>query len=82
MNDRKAIACSPENQPSDDEDIIIVDQKDANVKRSQVAKYKLLQFCENYRPAYYGSWQKVSKIIRPRNPFKKDEVSFCNGYFQ
>lgn len=46
------------------------------MKRRQEVKYKLLQFCDNHRPAYYGTWQKISKIVRPRNPFTKDEVSF------
>lgn len=66
----KAISCSPGNQQSDDDVVIVED------KRRQTVKYKLLQFRENYRPAYYGTWQKISKVIRPRNPFKKDEVGF------
>ncbi|KAI8481803.1 Chromatin assembly factor 1, subunit A [Branchiostoma belcheri] len=36
-------------------------------------RMKLLQFHENYRPAYYGTWNKTSKQLNPRNPFKKDE---------
>lgn len=71
--DRKA-TCSPVNQQSDD-DVIIIDEKDDKVKRRETPKYKLLKFHGNYRPAYYGTWQKISKIIQPRNPFKKDEVS-------
>jgi len=35
-------------------------------------KMKLLQFCENHRPAYYGTWRKNTKIISGRHPFKKD----------
>ena len=34
---------------------------------------KLLKFVENYRPAYYGTWRKQSKVIRPRAPLNKDE---------
>ncbi|KAF0429403.1 chromatin assembly factor 1 subunit A-domain-containing protein [Gigaspora margarita] len=33
---------------------------------------KLLQFEENYRPPYYGTWTKSSKIISGRCPFAKD----------
>ncbi|CAG8613598.1 14174_t:CDS:10, partial [Racocetra fulgida] len=33
---------------------------------------KLLQFEENYRPPYYGTWTKSSKIISGRRPFAKD----------
>ena len=38
-------------------------------------KFKLLQFEENHRPAYYGSWITPRGQINPRNPFKKDIVS-------
>ena len=37
-------------------------------------KYKLLQFHENFRPAYWGTWRKRGSMLSPRNPFKKDEV--------
>ena len=37
-------------------------------------KYKLLQFHENFRPAYWGTWRKKGSTLSPRNPFKKDEV--------
>ena len=77
---KKPIPCSPNNQQSSDDDIIIVGDKEDKMKFGQTMKYKLLQFHENYRPAYYGTWQRSSKIIQPRNPFKKDEVSFCNKY--
>ncbi|KOX76562.1 Chromatin assembly factor 1 subunit A-A [Melipona quadrifasciata] len=33
---------------------------------------KLLQFSENQRPPYWGTWRKHSKIINPRRPFFKD----------
>lgn len=33
---------------------------------------KLLQFSENRRPPYWGTWRKHSKIINPRRPFFKD----------
>lgn len=37
-------------------------------------KAKLLQFCENSRPAYYGTWQKTSKAISGRRPFGRDII--------
>ncbi|XP_046400375.1 chromatin assembly factor 1 subunit A-B-like [Ischnura elegans] len=37
---------------------------------------KLLQFCENQRPPYWGTWRKKSKKVRPRFPFQKDEKYF------
>ncbi|ORX48855.1 hypothetical protein DM01DRAFT_1114470 [Hesseltinella vesiculosa] len=35
-------------------------------------KMKLLQFTEDVRPAYYGTWTKSSKIITSKNPFHGD----------
>ena len=43
----------------------------------QKRKYKLFQFHDNYRPAYYGTWSSVSAVIGPRNPFKLDKVCVC-----
>ncbi|KAK3097073.1 hypothetical protein FSP39_006117 [Pinctada imbricata] len=37
---------------------------------------KLLQFHMNYRPPYYGTWRKKSKVLTPRNPFKTDSDLF------
>ncbi|XP_062869288.1 chromatin assembly factor 1 subunit A isoform X2 [Trichomycterus rosablanca] len=36
-------------------------------------RMKLLQFCENYRPAYWGTWRKKSTHISPRCPSRKDK---------
>ncbi|XP_062815851.1 chromatin assembly factor 1 subunit A [Anolis carolinensis] len=41
--------------------------------RKTFGRMKLLQFCENHRPAYWGTWNKKSRSIRPRNPWSKDE---------
>jgi hypothetical protein len=38
-------------------------------------KAKFFMFTENRRPAFKGTWQKKTSIIKPRNPFAKDEVS-------
>jgi len=37
---------------------------------------KLLQFSENTRPAYYGTWRKTSKHISGRKPFGMDHDIF------
>lgn len=39
---------------------------------------KLLQFSENQRPPYWGTWRKRSNNITPRRPFARDEVSEIN----
>lgn len=41
---------------------------------------KLLQFCENRRPAYYGTWTKPSAVVGPRTPFAKDVVALDYSY--
>jgi len=38
---------------------------------------KLLQFHENYRPAYYGTWRKHSSVISGRRPLKYDTSFFA-----
>lgn len=35
---------------------------------------KLLQFNENRRPPYWGTWRKRSRVLNSRRPFEKDEV--------
>lgn len=35
---------------------------------------KLLQFVENYRPAYYGTWRRRSCIVTGRRPFARDHT--------
>jgi|UniRef100_A0AC35FUD8 chromatin assembly factor 1 subunit A len=37
-------------------------------------KAKLFQFHTNYRPPYYGTWRKRSKIITGRRPFAKETI--------
>ena len=41
----------------------------SQVKRTTV---KLLQFHENYRPPFFGTWNKNSAAITARNPLKQD----------
>lgn len=38
---------------------------------------KLLQFHENRRPPYWGTWRKKSKFVRPRAPLNQDKVRLC-----
>ncbi|KAK7865929.1 hypothetical protein R5R35_005003 [Gryllus longicercus] len=74
---------------SDLRDVIIIDDEDDDVilasSSNEVVeshptlthpKAKLLMFCENRRPPYWGTWTKKSKSIRPTCPFRKDEGFF------
>ncbi|XP_069505472.1 chromatin assembly factor 1 subunit A [Ambystoma mexicanum] len=42
-------------------------------ERKGFGRMKLLQFSENHRPAYWGTWNKESGVIHPRKPWLKDE---------
>jgi len=48
-------------------DVVVVEALNASTMKA-----KLFQFSENYRPAYYGTWQKQSQLISGRRPFAKD----------
>jgi hypothetical protein len=37
-------------------------------------RFKLLHFAEDRRPAYWGTWSKVSKFVSGRRPFARDEA--------
>nr|XP_046247665.1 chromatin assembly factor 1 subunit A [Scatophagus argus] len=41
--------------------------------RQRYGPMKLLQFHENYRPAYWGTWSKKSSHISPRCPLRQDK---------
>ncbi|NXI10425.1 CAF1A factor, partial [Irena cyanogastra] len=55
-------------------DVVVVDncQADAVPVREKFGRMKLLQFSENHRPAYWGTWNKRTSLIRARNPWSKD----------
>ncbi|NXS91015.1 CAF1A factor, partial [Jacana jacana] len=54
--------------------VVVVDncKTDAVPERGKFGRMKLLQFCENHRPAYWGTWNKKTTTICPRNPWAKD----------
>uniref|UniRef100_UPI00398F527B chromatin assembly factor 1 subunit A n=1 Tax=Pristiophorus japonicus TaxID=55135 RepID=UPI00398F527B len=56
-------------------DVILIETNSSNgtVDRKKFCRMKLLQFRENHRPAYWGTWQKKSMKVNPRNPLAKDE---------
>jgi chromatin assembly factor 1 subunit A len=69
----------------DDEILILEDDDISGVTDNIVESYptanqlprpKLLQFWENRRPPYWGTWRKKSQSIRPKNPFYMDKTFF------
>uniref|UniRef100_A0A8C6VFB4 Chromatin assembly factor 1 subunit A n=1 Tax=Naja naja TaxID=35670 RepID=A0A8C6VFB4_NAJNA len=65
--------CSP-SADGINSDVVIVSSSQAEdvPERKKFGRMKLLQFCENHRPAYWGTWNKRTAAIRPRNPWAKD----------
>uniref|UniRef100_A0A3Q2ZYV0 Chromatin assembly factor 1, subunit A (p150) n=1 Tax=Kryptolebias marmoratus TaxID=37003 RepID=A0A3Q2ZYV0_KRYMA len=59
-------------------DCVIVDgpKPDGIPDRKRCGAMKLLQFHENYRPAYWGTWSKKTSHISPRCPFRQDKDIF------
>ncbi|XP_057628134.1 chromatin assembly factor 1 subunit A [Chionomys nivalis] len=55
-------------------DVVIVENKvDGVPERRKFGRMKLLQFSENHRPAYWGTWNKKTAVIRPRDPWAQDK---------
>ncbi|CAN7985624.1 unnamed protein product [Ixodes hexagonus] len=42
-------------------------------RQEQHPRAKLLQFCENVRPAYWGTWRKKSQAVSGRHPWGKEK---------
>jgi chromatin assembly factor 1 subunit A len=41
-------------------------------RKKLYGRWKLLQFDKSHRPAYYGTFSKLSSTIRPRHPLRKE----------
>ncbi|XP_016053336.1 PREDICTED: chromatin assembly factor 1 subunit A isoform X2 [Miniopterus natalensis] len=55
-------------------DVVIVESSkiDGIPERKKFGRMKLLQFSENHRPAYWGTWNKTTTVIHPRDPWAQD----------
>ncbi|XP_043259612.1 chromatin assembly factor 1 subunit A-like [Colletes gigas] len=65
------------------DDVVILDEETdgiSNIVKQSIdiekQRTKLLQFSENRRPPYRGTWRKQSRSINPRKPFSKDTKWF------
>ncbi|XP_042833735.1 chromatin assembly factor 1 subunit A isoform X2 [Panthera tigris] len=57
-------------------DVVIVEsgKVDGVPERKKFGRMKLLQFSENHRPAYWGTWNKKTTVIHPRDPWAQDRL--------
>ncbi|KAM9702949.1 LOW QUALITY PROTEIN: chromatin assembly factor 1 subunit A-like [Dama dama] len=55
-------------------DVVIVESSkvDGVPERRKFGRMKFLQFSENHRPAYWGTWNKKATVIHPRDPWAQD----------
>ncbi|XP_032321756.1 chromatin assembly factor 1 subunit A isoform X1 [Camelus ferus] len=55
-------------------DMVIVESSkvDGVPERRKFGRMKLLQFSENHRPAYWGTWNKKTTVIHPKDPWAQD----------
>lgn len=49
----------------------MIEDTAAGILKGKHLKAKFLSFCENRRPAYRGTWSKISSSVLPRQPFAK-----------
>ncbi|WAQ97773.1 CA1AA-like protein [Mya arenaria] len=59
-------------KPEEDDDVEMLSH-DAETIKKVTHRVKFLKFRENNRPAYYGTWSKISRKLSARNPFRQDE---------
>ncbi|KAJ7992999.1 hypothetical protein DPEC_G00267900 [Dallia pectoralis] len=71
---RRSGPTNPRNTDSMSMCVVIEDtEPDGVPDRQRYGRMKLLQFRENYRPAYWGTWSKKSPLISPRYPLRQDK---------
>uniref|UniRef100_A0A8C5ZX38 Chromatin assembly factor 1 subunit A n=1 Tax=Marmota marmota marmota TaxID=9994 RepID=A0A8C5ZX38_MARMA len=67
--------CSRDTDVFNSDMVIVGSSKVAGIpERRKFGRMKLLQFSENHRPAYWGTWNKKTVVIHPRNPWAQDKV--------
>merc|ERR1711915_386090 len=73
-----------EDEDSDSEDDVSDGNEEVVIKGpvsdTKIPRAKLLQFHENQRPAYWGTWTKITSSVSGRRPFGKDEEVFEYDY--
>ncbi|MBN3285997.1 CAF1A factor, partial [Polyodon spathula] len=71
---RKPRRSGPTNPRTSDCVVLVEGSKPDGVPaRKECGRMKLIHFCENYRPAYWGTWRKKSSKIKPRRPLSQDK---------
>lgn len=80
INPKVAFRTWPLEEIKEDDDVSIIEEaNDAGVliseeKKVEKMKAKFLQFHENHRPAYHGTWRKTSTDVTGRRPFGQEKI--------
>nr|CAH7717800.1 unnamed protein product [Callosobruchus chinensis] len=85
LKEGKAIGTSPKTWPVEDtldDDEVMCIENDSDLgetvheDKKQKFRAKFLKFHDNRRPAYFGTWRKRSRYIKPRKPLAEDTDNF------
>jgi chromatin assembly factor 1 subunit A len=60
--------------------ISLLNENPSSIALSQQFRRKHLQYAEDIRPAYNGTFTRRTKFLTPRNPFKRDPEIFAYEY--
>ncbi|KAI8843972.1 hypothetical protein BJ741DRAFT_589692 [Chytriomyces cf. hyalinus JEL632] len=51
---------------------VVMDEEGDPFAKFRECRWKFLKFQEDYRPPYFGTWTKKSRVIKGKNPWAKD----------
>ncbi|KAJ3072105.1 hypothetical protein HDU98_004210 [Podochytrium sp. JEL0797] len=55
-----------------------MDEEEDAYKKYRHVKWRLLQFAEDLRPAYFGTWVKRSRVVTGKRPWRREEGGVLN----
>uniref|UniRef100_A0A8C9PLL3 Chromatin assembly factor 1 subunit A n=1 Tax=Spermophilus dauricus TaxID=99837 RepID=A0A8C9PLL3_SPEDA len=74
LKGRQPLRSGPTRLCSRDTDVFNSDMVIVGSSKVAGIPFTLLQFSENHRPAYWGTWNKKTVVIHPRNPWAQDKA--------
>ncbi|KAJ3266777.1 hypothetical protein HDU77_010157 [Chytriomyces hyalinus] len=59
---------------------VVMDEEGDPFAKFRECRWKFLKFQEDYRPPYFGTWTKQSRVIKGKNPWAKDVAGGVLNY--